>query len=99
MDRFRDIISHTLPRKRSLAALCRKHSDTSLNAETILTQISSDQKKREQKCAPYKYPRYEGQLQERGSFMDNHEDGITAESETLCERLLKAPQSLPEYTL
>ena len=31
--------------------------------------------------------------------MDAYVEGITAESEKLCQMLLQAPQSLPEHTL
>ncbi|KAF1962655.1 hypothetical protein CC80DRAFT_521710 [Byssothecium circinans] len=96
MDRFRDI-HHALARKRSSASLRRKRSDASF-AETVPTPTASDQKPRGEKSAPYKHPRYEGHLQERGSFIDNYEEGITAESKKLCQRLLNAPQSPPEHT-
>ena len=74
MDRFRDLVDHALPKKRSKSSLRRKHSDPSINAETVPTRTTSDQQ-REQKSTPYRHPRYEGQLQERGSFMDEHEEG------------------------
>ncbi|KAF2245184.1 hypothetical protein BU26DRAFT_386315, partial [Trematosphaeria pertusa] len=99
MDRFRDIFHHALARKRSSASLRRKRSDASINAETVLTRTPSDQQPREQKSAPYKHPRYEGQLRERGSFMGKYEEGITAESKELCQKLLRASQSPPEHTL
>jgi hypothetical protein len=98
MDRFRDIVQHTLAKKRSSASLRRKRSDISINAETTPTRTPSDQQPREQKSAPYRHPRYEGQLQERGSFMDDYEGGITTKSKQLCQQLLKAPQPLPEHT-
>lgn len=34
-----------------------------------------------------------------GSFMDDHEEEITPESRTLCQKLPKTPQKLPEDTL
>jgi len=96
MDRFRDIVHHALARKRSSVALRRKRSDASINTET---RTPSDQQPREQKSAPYKHPRYEGQLQERGSFMDDHEEGISTQSEKLLQKLLKTPRKPPEHTL
>jgi hypothetical protein len=99
MDRFREIANHALARKRSSASLRRKRSDASMNAETVQTRAPSDQQQREQKSAPYRHPRYEGQLQERGSFMDDHEEGITTQSEKLCQTLLKTPRNPPEHTL
>lgn len=99
MDRFRDIVHHALARKRSSASLRRKRSDASINAETVLSRTPSDQQPREQKSAPYKHPRYEGQLKERGSFMNRYGEGISAESKELCQRLLRSPQSPPKDTL
>ncbi|KAF2005978.1 hypothetical protein P154DRAFT_570707 [Amniculicola lignicola CBS 123094] len=99
MDRFRDIVQHALPRKRSKSSLRRKRSDASISTETVQTRTPSDQQPREQKSAPYRHPRYEGQLQERGSFMDDHDEGITTESEKLLAKLLKTPRKPPEHTL
>ncbi|KAL5432966.1 hypothetical protein PMIN06_011834 [Paraphaeosphaeria minitans] len=99
MDRFRDIIHHALARKRSSASLRRKRSDASINAETVLSRTPSDQQPREQKSAPYRHPRYEGQLRERGSFMCKYAEGITAESKELCQKLLRTSQQPPEHTL
>lgn len=99
MDRFQDIVQHALARKRSKSSLRRKRSDASISAETVQTRTPSDQQPREQKSAPYRHPRYEGQLQERGSFMDDHDKGITAQSEKLLAKLLKTPRKPPENTL
>ena len=99
MDRFRDLVNHALPKERSKSSLRRKHSDASINAETVPTRTPSDQQQREQKSAPYRHPRYEGQLQERGSFMDDHEEGISTQSEKLCQKLLQTPRKPPEHTL
>lgn len=74
MDRFRELVNHALPKKRSQSSLRRKHSGSSINMEKIPTRTPSDQPQREQKSAPYRHPRYEGQLQQRGSFMDDHEE-------------------------
>jgi hypothetical protein len=99
MDRSQDIVSYALARKRSSASLRRKRSDTSTNPETVFTRTPSDQQPREQKSAPYRHPRYEGQLSERGSFMCRYKGGISAESKALCQKLLKSPQSPPKDTL
>ncbi|KAL9084083.1 MAG: hypothetical protein Q9165_008220 [Trypethelium subeluteriae] len=98
MDRFRDIVQYALPRKRT-KSLRRKRSDASVGTETVQTRTPSDQSSREQKSAPYRHPRYEGQLQERGSFMDDHDEGITKQSEELLAKLLKTPRKPPENTL
>ncbi|KAL7920350.1 hypothetical protein ACQKWADRAFT_328787 [Trichoderma austrokoningii] len=82
----------------SSASLRRKRSYASINTETDTTLSLSDQQPREQKSAPHRHPRYEGQLQERGSYMDSYAEGITAGSKELCQRLLEAPQPLPKNT-
>lgn len=99
MDRFRDLVQPALARKRSLASLRRKRSDASINAETVPTRTPSDQLPREQKSAPYRHPRYEIQLRERGSFTWRCKGGIGAESKELLQKLLKSPQSPPKDTL
>ncbi|KAH8719381.1 hypothetical protein GQ44DRAFT_751630 [Phaeosphaeriaceae sp. PMI808] len=96
MVRFRDLARPVLARKKSSASLRRKHSDASINTET---RTHSDQQPREQKSAPYRHPRYEGQLSERGSFMCRYKGVISAESKALCQRLLNLPLSLPKDTL
>ncbi|WEW59834.1 hypothetical protein PRK78_005315 [Emydomyces testavorans] len=95
---FRDIVQHALARKR-LGSLNRKRSNASSITETASTQTPSSQQSREQKSAPYRHPLFEDQLKECGSFMDDYEEGITAQSERLCQTLLKAPQAPPEHTL
>lgn len=98
MDRFRDLVQHALARRKSSTSLRRKRSDASI-AETVSTRTPSDQQPREQRSAPYRHPRYEGQLSERGSFMSKYEKGISAKSKVLCQKLLKSPQSPPKDTL
>ncbi|KAM3084840.1 hypothetical protein ACMFMG_003289 [Clarireedia jacksonii] len=99
IDRFRDSIQHALARQRSNSSLHRKRSDTSINTETVHTRTPSDQQPREQKNAPYRHPRYEGQLQERGSFVDDHDDGITIQSKELLAKLLKTTRKPPNNAL
>jgi hypothetical protein len=99
MDCFRDIVRHALPRKRSSASLRRKRSDPSISAETAPTRAPSDQQPREQKSAPYNHPLYEIQLKDRGSFMGKYGQGITLESEKLCQKLLETSQLPPKDTL
>ncbi|PQE16223.1 hypothetical protein CJF31_00009205 [Rutstroemia sp. NJR-2017a BVV2] len=79
-DRFR-CVENEFARKISKSSLLRKRTDTSIYTETTRTQTLSDQQPRKQKNAPYRHPRYEGQLQERGSFMTNHDDGITIQGQ------------------
>ncbi len=59
----------------------------------------SDQKPREEKCAPYRDPRYKTLLETRGSFMDKSELGIIDESKTLCQTLLETMQVEPQDSL
>ncbi|KAH8698172.1 hypothetical protein GQ44DRAFT_744294 [Phaeosphaeriaceae sp. PMI808] len=54
---------------------------------------------REQKCALYRHQLFERQLKECGSFLDDHELGITLQNEKLCQQLLNGQQSTPENTL
>lgn len=98
MYRFRDLVQPALARKKSSAYLPRKPSYASINAETVLTRTPSDELPREQKSAPYRHPRYESQLRERGSFMGKFKD-ISVENKELCQTLLKSPQSPPKDTL
>ncbi|KAF1993927.1 hypothetical protein P154DRAFT_549292 [Amniculicola lignicola CBS 123094] len=95
MDRFRELVGHARARKRSPS---RKRSNASLASETTPSQIMSSMS-RNQKCVPYRHPLFQRQLKECGSFMDDHELGITAESEKLCQQLLKELQPAPQHTL
>ena len=52
-----------------------------------------------QMTIPYKHPLFEEQLKDYGSFWDDYIEGITAESEMLCQTLLCGTQTTPEYTL
>ncbi|KAF2245194.1 hypothetical protein BU26DRAFT_522295 [Trematosphaeria pertusa] len=94
MDRFLKLVDHARAKKRSLS---RKRSNASAS-ETIPTQSTSSMS-RDQKCAPYRHPLFQRQLKECGSFMDDHELGITPESEKLCQQLLKELQPAPQHTL
>lgn len=96
MRRFRELVDDARAEKRSLSG---KRSYTSQNSETAQTQTSSNQQPRDQKSATYKYPFFEEQLKACGSFMGKYTEGITAESEKLCEELLRRTQSPPECTL
>ncbi|KAF2105223.1 hypothetical protein BDV96DRAFT_655827 [Lophiotrema nucula] len=93
--RFRELVDHARAKKRSLS---RKRSNASLASETTPTQIMSSMS-RDQKCAPYRHPLFQRQLKECGSFMDDHELSITAESEKLCQQLLKEAQPAPQHAL
>lgn len=95
MDCFRDLVNQARARKRSLS---RKRSNASLTSDITTTPIS-DSMSRDHKCAPYKHPLFERQLKECGSFMDEHELGVTAESGRLCQQLLNGPQAVPQHTL
>jgi hypothetical protein len=95
MDCFRDLVQPALAKKRSLASRRQQHSD---DIDTIPTRTSCDQSLREQKSTPYRHPRYERQLSERGSFMGQYKGGIGAENEMLCKKLLTWTQLHPKDT-
>ena len=84
-----------LPRKPSSASLRRKGS-----VDSLATSVTpSDQKPREQKSADYRTPRYQILLASKGSFMADHELGITAASQRKCQELLEAEQTVHENSL
>ena len=95
MNRFWELVNHARARKKSLS---RKRSNASLISGTTPTQISGSMS-RDQQCAPYRHPLFESQLEECGSFMNEHELGIAAESERLCQQLLNGPQLVPQHSL
>lgn len=95
MNRFRELVKPALARKRTLSSFRRKHSDISIDDGTLSTQTPSDHKQRQQKSAPYEHPLYEDQPRERGSFMDDHEQGITTQNKQLCQKLLRTPRKPP----
>ncbi|KAK5158146.1 hypothetical protein LTR04_005265 [Oleoguttula sp. CCFEE 6159] len=92
-----DEMHRLLARKKSSGSLRRKRSEPSLITQSSATP--SDQRPREEKSAPYKHARYELQLRERGIFMCKHEEDVTDESKTLCQKLLETPQTLPKGSL
>lgn len=85
---------HALARRRS-STLGYKRSSGSLYAETI---ISGDQKALPEKNS-YKDEQVRIELKNIGSFMDDHQEGITPESRALCQELLNNPQQMPEDVL
>lgn len=99
MDRFRDLAQSAPPRKKSTSSLRRKRSNVSVYSETGQSRTDSESQPGERKTAPYRHPRYEGQMQERGSFMDDHDEGITQRSEMLLMRLLQTLRPPPMNTL
>lgn len=95
MQSFRDnYVSGALATRRS-PPIGRKRSSGSLMADTV---TSGDQKTLSEKN-PYRDGQVKIELKEFGSFMNDHEEGITTESRTLCQKLLNTPQKLPENTL
>lgn len=90
-------MSHLLARKKSTASFRRKRSDAGSTAPSSTTP--SDQKPREEKSTPYEDARYETLLATKGSFMDEHQAGITDKSRNTCRTLLETQQVVPEDTL
>lgn len=80
------------PFKKSSASLRRKQSDASLTG-------SSDQKKRENKSAPYRDLRYATLLAAKGSYMENSDLGIANSSLHSYKTLLSSDQTYPTASL
>lgn len=94
MQSFREnYIPDALAKRRS--SLARKRSSGSLIADNI---SSSDQKPVSEKNT-YTDGQVIIELKNFGSFMEDHKEGITPESKTLCQKLLSTPQEMPEGTL
>ena len=90
-------MSNISARKRSRPSLSRKGSDVG-SADTK-PNTPSDEKQREAKSADYKDQRYETLLSTKGSFMDVSRLGITSESKTMCEELVRGAQDGPRDSL
>ncbi|KAK5311903.1 hypothetical protein LTR93_011543 [Exophiala xenobiotica] len=90
-------MSHLLARKKSIASLRRKRSDSESGAPSSTTP--SDQKPRDEKSAPHQNVRYETVLATKDSFMGNYGQGTTNESKRLCQQLLDAQQTMPQDTM
>jgi hypothetical protein len=87
-------MERALARKRSLISLGRKRSSS-----TSSTTTPSDQRPREEKSAPYRDPRYKALLATKGSFMDESDQGIAAESRKTISMLLTVKSSVPTDSL
>jgi hypothetical protein len=83
-------MSHLLARKKSTTSLRRKRSDT--GSGTPRSTTPSDQKPREEKCAPYQDPRYRSLLEAKRNHMDKSELEVTKGSKSLCSILLEKEQ-------
>lgn len=91
MQRFQEnYVRDTLPRRKSSVSLRRKRSEGS---------ITSEQNKRGEKATAYRHPQYEREHRERGSFMEDDEEGISVKSKELCRKLLTRRKSHPEGTV
>jgi hypothetical protein len=85
-----------LAKKRLTTPLRRKWSEASL----VIFTTPSDQKPREEKSALYRNPSYGTLLEEEGgSYMNEHELGITDASESLCQTLFKKGPITPNDTI
>ncbi|KAI0424537.1 hypothetical protein F5Y09DRAFT_137981 [Xylaria sp. FL1042] len=87
-------MAHLLARKRSLSILGGRKRANSVSSET-----PSDQKPREEKCAQYRNTRYKTLLATKGSFLVESKLDIATESKSLCKKLLKEKQTVPENSL
>ena len=87
---------HILARKKSVASLRRKRSDSSL----VSFVTPSDQKPRAEKSAPYLSPMYATLLESMGnSYMKDSSLGISEASKALCQGLLEKRYDIPRDTL
>ncbi|KAL8830306.1 MAG: hypothetical protein Q9170_005789 [Blastenia crenularia] len=87
---------HLIARQESTASLKRKRSEASVESSVT----ASDQRPREEKSAPYRNASYSGLLESLGnSYMDDDELGITDESKSLYQVLLKTKYSTPIHSL
>ena len=95
MQNFReDHPPNALARRRS-STLGYKRSSGSLVTETT---TSGDKKALPEKIS-YKDEQVRIELNNIGSFMDDHKEGITPESRALCQELLNNPQQISEDVL
>ncbi len=85
-------MNHLLARKKSVSSLRRKQSDYS-------SIVSSNQKQRDAKSAPYQDARYETMLANHGIFMGKSKLGITSTDKSFCRILLEAEQTFPKDSL
>jgi len=89
-------LPHLFARKRSSSSLSRKKSQSSL-------KTPSDQLPREVKSAQYNNPEYEIRLEQKGSYMREHDDidddNKGENMKTLCNDLLERDQTLPQDSL
>ena len=91
-----DSMAHLLTITKPMATLRRKWSESSM----ITSTTPSDQKPREEKCAPYRSPNYEILLEIQGSsYMRDHKLGVRDECKKLCEKLLQTKQPVPRDTI
>ncbi len=82
MHRF-PYLHHLFTRKKSLASLRRKNSQSTL-------QTPSDQLPREVKSAQYRNPDYTLKLENEGSYMRKSDLNIIDDSKNLYRRLLES---------
>ena len=86
-------IRYSRPLRKIPTSLRRKQSDSSLIG-------SSDQKKKENKSAPYRDTRYNTLLATKGSYMrELDDDDIPKNVKDLCRTLLERDQTVPQNSL
>lgn len=86
-----------LARKKLSPALRRLRSQSSALAPSSPT--SSNQSSRETKGADYRHANHRTQLEHKGSFMRDHQDGAKGESVDTCRTLLATGQEVPQDSL
>ena len=84
-----------LAQKKSATSLGRKKSNLGSAAWASL----DDSKPKEEKSAPYRDPRFQPLLEDKGSFMRRCEEGLGDSSKKLCKDLLEKEQAFPRDTI
>ena len=79
--------------------LARQKSSSSLRAPSESASTASDQRPRDEKCAPYRSPRFEIWLKSVGIFLEEDEQGLDNDSLAFIQQLLKTSQSEPQDTV
>ncbi|KAI4172145.1 MAG: hypothetical protein LQ346_008653, partial [Caloplaca aetnensis] len=87
------MVDKMLARRKSVTSLRRKRSDPGLGSSVTPSDVTTND-------APYRHPNYEFIMEkEGGSFLRDHVQGITQESEAFCQSLLDTQQAIPGDTI
>ncbi|KAL9120227.1 MAG: hypothetical protein Q9187_003218, partial [Circinaria calcarea] len=101
---WQDIKADTLARgseadRMTNLLLARKKSTASLRRQALEASIVAPTEKTEDKSLPYRSAGYETELADQGSYLRESPEGITNNSELICQELLTAGQDFPQDSL